>query len=251
MKMRRAILSLLAMLFGCTVVSAQMRPEDTEVWEPEPPVVTPGLQATSSAPSDAIVLFDGRNLDAWTNATDGGAAGWKVHDGVVTVVKKEGDILSKEAFGSFQMHLEWCVPPMDECYTDQGRGNSGVYLQGMYELQILDSYKNRTYANGQAGSIYKQTPPLVNAMRAPGNWNSYDIIYTAPEFNEDGTYLTPPRVTVLHNGVLIQNNTEILGTTAYIGYPKVIPHGDGKIRLQAHGDRSPAISFRNIWIRRL
>lgn len=255
--MRKCLIAMLAATASAFVpvcmASAQdySRPEDTEIWEPKPPVVTPGNPFTDGAPSDAIVLFDGTNLDAWINAANGTPALWPVHDGIVTVDKKQGDILTKETFGSFQMHIEWCIPPMRDIYRDQGRGNSGIYLQGMYELQILDSYEQETYVNGQAGSIYKQTAPLVNAMRAPGEWNSYDIIYTAPVFNEDGTYQTAPRVTVLHNGVLIQNNTEILGTTAYIGLPKVIPHGDGRIRLQAHGDRSPGISFRNIWIRRL
>ncbi len=228
----------------------RMRPGMTEFWTPQPEVVTPGDASSSSAPSDAIVLFDGKDLSAW-ESTSNGPAGWYVHDGIVTVDKKAGDIRTKETFGSFQLHIEWCVPPMDASFTSQSRGNSGVYLQGMYEVQIMDSYKNETYVNGQAGSVYKQSPPLVNAMRAPGKWNSYDIIYTAPVFREDGTYLYRPRVTVLHNGVLIQNNTEILGTTEDIGLPRVKVHGDGPILLQSHGDPSPPISFRNIWIRRL
>lgn len=228
-----------------------MRPGMSEYWTPQPKIVTPGLQATSSAPSDAIVLFDGRDLSAWVNDKDGSPAGWNVHDGIVTVDKKAGDIRTKESFGSFQLHIEWCIPPMDAGFTSQSRGNSGVYLQNKYEIQVLDSYQNDTYVNGQAGSVYKQTPPLVNAMRAPGEWNVYDIIYTAPVFKEDGTYLYQPRVTVLHNGVLVQNNTLIQGTTEYIGFPKVVPHGDGPILLQSHGDPSPGISYRNIWIRRL
>ena len=133
----------------------------------------------------------------------------------------------------------------------QLRGNSGVFLQGMYEVQILDNYQNETYVNGQAGSIYKQTPPLVNAMNKPGVWNTYDIIYTAPTFKKDGTYRTPPRVTILQNGVLLQNNTLIQGTTPYVGFPDVIEHGAGPIGLQDHGDESAPISFRNIWIREL
>ena len=140
---------------------------------------------------------------------------------------------------------------MPENFKSQSRGNSGVYMQGKYEIQVLDSFGNETYVNGQAGSVYKQTPPLVNAMRAPGEWNVYDIIYTAPVFKADGTYLYRPRVTVIHNGVVVQNNTEILGTTEYIGFPKVQEHGDGPILLQSHGDPSPAISYRNIWIRKL
>ena len=222
----------------------------TEFWTPQPEIVVPGDQATSSAPSDAIVLFDGKDLSAWESRSHT-PAGWYVHDGIVTVDKKAGDIQTKESFGSFQLHIEWCVPPMDASFTSQSRGNSGVYLQGMYEVQVMDSYKNETYANGQAGSIYKQSPPLVNAMRAPGEWNTYDIIYTAPVFKQDGSYLYKPHVTILHNGVLIQNNTEILGTTEYIGLPRVQQHGDGPILLQSHGDPSPPISFRNIWLRKL
>ncbi|MBR4756616.1 MAG: DUF1080 domain-containing protein [Bacteroidales bacterium] len=228
-----------------------MRAQMSEYWTPQPKIVVPGDQATAAAPSDAIVLFDGKDLSAWESSNKGAEIGWKVHDGVVTVNKKAGNIQTKESFGSFQLHIEWCVPPMGDEYKSQSRGNSGVYLQNMYEIQILDSFENETYVNGQAGSVYKQTPPLVNAMRKPGEWNVYDIIYTAPIFKEDGTYLYRPRVTVIHNGVLIQNNTEILGTTEYIGFPRVVKHGDGPILLQMHGDPSPAISFRNIWIRRL
>ena len=226
-----------------------MRPGMTEFWTPQRKVVTPGDIKTNSAPSDAIVLFDGKNLDAWHNG-NGGAAEWIVKNGVVTVDKTKGDIVTRKNFGSFQLHLEWCVPA-DINGEGQGRGNSGVFLQDKYEVQILDCYKNETYINGMTGSIYKQTPPQVNAMRKPGEWNVYDIIYTAPVFKEDGTYLYRPRVTVIHNGVVLQNNTEILGTTEYIGIPKVVPHGDGPIRLQMHGDPSKGISFRNIWIREM
>ena len=141
--------------------------------------------------------------------------------------------------------------PEDIEGESQLRGNSGVYMQDKYEVQILDNYKNETYVNGMAGSIYKQTPPLVNAMRKPGEWNVYDIIYTAPVFKEDGTYLYPPKVTVIQNGVVLQNNTTILGTTEYIGFPHVAKHGAGPIRLQMHGDPSKGISFRNIWIREM
>jgi hypothetical protein len=221
----------------------------TEFWTPQRKVVTPGDIKTNSAPSDAIVLFDGKNLDARHNG-NGGAAEWIVKNGVVTVDKTKGDIVTRKNFGSFQLHLEWCVPA-DINGEGQGRGNSGVFLQDKYEVQILDCYKNETYINGMTGSIYKQTPPQVNAMRKPGEWNVYDIIYTAPVFKEDGTYLYRPRVTVIHNGVVLQNNTEILGTTEYIGVPRVVPHGDGPIRLQMHGDPSKGISFRNIWIREM
>lgn len=226
-----------------------MKPGMSEYWTPQPKVVTPGDIKTNSAPSDAIVLFDGKDLSAWTNS-EGGPAEWRVHDGIVTVDKSKGDIRTKEKFGSYQLHLEWMVPK-NISGDSQARGNSGVYMQGQYEIQILDCYKNETYVNGMTGSVYKQTPPLVNAMRAPGEWNVYDIIYTAPVFKEDGTYLYRPRVTVIQNGVVLQCNTEILGTTEYIGFPRVVKHGDGPILLQSHGDPSPAISFRNIWIRKL
>ncbi|MBR5812060.1 MAG: DUF1080 domain-containing protein [Alistipes sp.] len=257
--MKKILLSLAAL--GVTLgVSAQqakeypkpeaMRPAMTEFWTPQPKVVTPGDIKTNSAPSDAIVLFDGKDLSAWKSSRTGGEADWKVHNGIFTVDKTKGDIETKEHFGSFQLHIEWCVPK-NITGTSQGRGNSGVFLQGMYEVQILDNYQNETYANGQAGSIYKQIIPLANAMRKPGEWNVYDIIYNAPVFNEDGSYRTPPTVTVIQNGILLINNYTIRGTTEYIGHPRVVKHGDGPIRLQMHGDPSEAISFRNIWLRKL
>jgi hypothetical protein len=257
--MKKILLSLaaLSVAFG---VSAQqtkeypkpeaMRPAMTEFWTPQPKVVTPGDIKTNSAPSDAIVLFDGKDLSAWKSSRTGGEADWKVHNGIFTVDKSKGDIETKEHFGSFQLHIEWCVPK-NITGTSQGRGNSGVFLQGMYEIQILDNYQNETYANGQAGSIYKQIIPLANAMRKPGEWNVYDIIYNAPVFNEDGSYRVAPTVTVIQNGVLLINNYTIRGTTEYIGHPRVVKHGDGPIRLQMHGDPSEAISFRNIWLRKL
>lgn len=225
----------------------KMSPGMSEYWTPQPKVVTPGT--ANSAPSDAIVLFDGKDLSAWEN-TKGEAAGWNVHNGIVTVNKKAGDIQTKRKFENFQLHIEWCVPE-GITGTSQARGNSGIFLQGHYEVQVLDCYNNETYVNGSTGSIYKQTPPLVNAMRKPGEWNVYDIIYSAPVFKEDGTYRIPPRVTVLQNGILLQNNTTILGNTEYIGFPVVEKHGAGPIRLQAHGDPSAPISYRNIWIRDL
>lgn len=226
-----------------------MTPGMSEYWTPQPKIVTPGDIRTNSAPSDAIVLFDGKNLSAWEHA-NGDPAKWTVHNGVFTVNKESGDIQTKQKFDNFQLHLEWCVPKKITGES-QARGNSGVFLQGKYEVQILDCYNNETYVNGQTGSIYKQTPPLANAMRKPGEWNVYDIIYSAPIFKEDGTYRVPPRVTVIQNGVVLQNNTTILGTTEYIGFPKVVPHGAGPIILQSHGDPSEPISFRNIWLREL
>ena len=227
----------------------QMTPGMSEYWTPQPKIVTPGDIKTNSAPSDAIVLFDGKDLSAWEN-TKGEPAQWTGHDGVFTVNKKTGDIQTKQKFDSYQLHIEWCVPE-NITGTSQARGNSGIFMQGMYEVQVLDCYNNETYVNGQTGSIYKQTPPLANAMRKPGEWNVYDIIYNAPVFKEDGTYRVPPRITVIQNGVVLQNNTTILGTTEYIGFPKVIPHGAGPIILQSHGDPSEPISFRNIWLREL
>lgn len=239
-----------------TTMSAQdknkMTHEMTEFYSPEPPVVTPGTEIKGggfTAPSDAIVLFDGKDLSKWEN-TKGGPAEWKVKDGVITVDKSKGDIQTKDKFNDFQLHIEWRVPKDIEG-SDQLRGNSGIYLQGMYEVQVLDNYNNKTYVNGMAGSIYKQTAPLANAMRKPGEWNVYDIIYTAPTFKADGTYRTRPHVTVIQNGVILQNNTEILGTTEFIGLPRTVKHGAGPILLQAHGDKSQPLSFRNIWIRNL
>ena len=256
--MKNFTLLLLALAAGSVTANAQekkspeqmpMRPEMTEYWTPQPKHVVPGNRATQSAPSDAIVLFDGKDLSKWEN-TKGGAAGWRVHDGVMTVEKSTGDIQTKQKFGSYQLHIEWCVPKDIEG-TSQARGNSGVYMQGKYELQVLDNYENETYVDGMVGSIYKQYPPLVNPDRKPGEWNAYDIIYTAPVFKADGSYMYRPRITVLLNGVLVQNNVEILGTTEYIGLPRCVQHGDGPILLQAHGDKSKPISYRNIWIRPL
>ncbi len=234
---------------------AQMKPEMTESWEPEVKVITPG--ANNAAPSDALVLFDGKNLEQWVSVNDPQKpAQWTVANGVFTVKKGTGNIQTKESFQDYQLHIEWQIPAKITG-TGQGRGNSGLFLASIgagdagYELQIVDSYNNRTYANGQAGSIYKQTRPLINAMRKPGEWNVYDVIFTAPRFKEDGSLFSPARVTAFHNGVLIQNNTEIKGPTVYIGLPEYKAHGKAPIKLQDHGDPSEPISFRNIWIRSL
>jgi len=234
---------------------AKPGPKDTEVWEPVPPVVTPG--ATNSAPpSDAIILFDGTNLDQWVSTKDKSPAGWSVANGVVTVVKTAGNIETKRSFRNYQLHLEWRIPT-EVTGTDQARGNSGLFLaatgpgDGGYELQILDSYNNKTYVNGQAASIYKQGIPLANAMRKPGEWQVYDVIWTAPTFNADGTVKTPAYVTAFHNGVLVQNHFELKGETLYIGKPEYKKYDTAPIKLQAHGDPSPPISFRNIWVRDL
>lgn len=227
-----------------------MRPGMTEVFEPEVPVIQPGIK-DSDAPSDAIVLFDGSNIDKeWTDAR-GNPTKWIIQDGALVCVKGSGVIKTKRQFGSMQLHIEWKTPS-EVSGSGQGRGNSGVYLQELYEVQVLDSYDNKTYRNGQAGSIYKQWAPLVNVSRKPGEWQSYDIIYTAPTFNPKDTtaYLTPPHVTVLHNGVLIQNNVIIRGPTQYIGIPEytIQVHGPKSLILQDHGN---PVAFRNIWVREL
>jgi Domain of Unknown Function (DUF1080) len=232
------------------------KPEDTEVWSPEPAVVTPG-KTTSDAPSDAIVLFDGKNLDQWVLTKDRTTpADWLVHDNIVTVNKSSGNIETKKLFTNYQLHIEWRIPA-DITGTSQARGNSGVFLASLgkgddgYELQVLDSYKNKTYVNGMAGSIYKQFIPLANAAKPPGEWETYDVIWTAPVFNADGTLKSPARATVFFNGVLVENNVELLGATLYIGKPSYKAHGPAPIKLQAHGDKSEPLSFRNIWVREL
>ncbi|MDQ3395242.1 MAG: DUF1080 domain-containing protein [Bacteroidota bacterium] len=220
-------------------------PKLTEVWKPVPKVVAPGAESRLP-PSDAIVLFDGKDLSKWQSA-DGSAPKWEVKDGAFTVKKGTGDIQTKDGFHDMQLHIEWRSPAEIKA-EGQSRGNSGIFLQSNYELQVLDSYNNPTYSNGQAGSIYKQTMPLVNAARKPGEWQTYDIIYKAPEFNGEALK-TPATVTVFHNGVLIQHNTVIKGTTPYIGLPQIVPHADKMpLKLQDHGD---AVSYRNIWIREL
>lgn len=219
------------------------KPEATEYMDPEIRVVTPG-----AVPSDAIVLFDGKNLEQWESTKDGSAAKWKVEDGVMTVVGGAGGISTKKLFGDCQLHIEWRSPNEGDDRKGQGRGNSGVFLQGIYEVQVLNSYQNRTYRNGQAGSIYKQTPPLVNVTSKQGDWNVYDIIYTAPKFTINGGIDTPAYVTVIHNGVIVQNHTKIQGVTNYIGQPTNPVHGKAPIHLQDHGN---AVSFRNVWIREI
>lgn len=255
--MHKKTLATVAAVALSATLFAQTKPEDTEVWEPVPAVVTPG-KINTDAPSDAIILFDGKTLDQWVAVKDPSQpAGWKVSGGSMTVEKGTGNIQTKRSFTNYQLHIEWRVPK-DITGTGQGRGNSGLFLASTgpgddgYELQILDNYNNKTYVNGQAGSIYKQTPPLANANKKPGDWQTYDVIWTAPKFNADGSVQSPARVTVLFNGVLVQNNTELQGPTKYIGkasYEK--PHGACPIKLQAHGDKSEPLSFRNIWIREL
>ena len=252
----------LSLLFSVSIVEAQtyssippkespmpMKPEMTEIWEPEVEVVAPA-KVLGDAPSDAVILFNGKNLDQWVSQNDNTKpAPWKIVDNDhMEVVPGSGGISTKMKFGDCQLHIEFSAPDKVESES-QGRGNSGLFLQNRYELQILDSYNNRTYRNGQAGSIYKDHAPLVNAMRGPLEWNTYDVIYRAPRFKENGRLDAKATITVLHNGVLVQNNAVINGITYYIGlhdYPE--PHGDDVISLQDHGNKT---QFRNIWLRKL
>ncbi len=222
-------------------------PEATEIWEPKPKVVSLN---NNKVPSDAIVLFNGKNLDEWISAKDSTAANWTINkDGSMTVKDKTGDIQTKRNFGSVQLHIEWSSPvPVKE--SGQHRANSGVYLQNRYEIQVLDNNDNDTYVNGQVGSLYKQAIPLAKASVPSGEWNSYDVIFHAPEFDVSGVKTKSATITVLHNGVLIQDHFELLGTTEYIGWPKNTAHGPAPIKLQDHGDFS-GVSYRNIWVREL
>jgi hypothetical protein len=222
-------------------------PESTEVWEPQPKIVTTG--EPGAPPSDAIVLFDGKNLDEWISVEGDAPAKWTLKDGTFTVAPGTKDIKTKKQFGDLQLHVEWRSPAVtDPSKVSQGRGNSGIFLQEKYEVQVLDNYENKTYSNGQAGSIYKQHIPLANACKKPGEWQTYDIIYTAPRFNDDGRVIAPAYVTVIHNGVLLQNHVALWGSTQYIGFPLYEKHGKGPLRLQDHGN---LVSYRNIWVREL
>ena len=256
----RSLIALLLLGISSALFAQQPapKPEDTEVWTPEPKVVTPGATPTA-APSDAIILFGGKNLDEWVSASEkdrGAPAKWTVANGIVTVEKTAGNIETKRTFKNYQLHIEWKVPE-NVTGTGQARGNSGVFLASTgpgdagYELQVLDNYNNKTYVNGQAGSIYKQAIPLANPNRKPGEWQTYDIAWTAPTFNADGTLKSPAYVTVFFNGVLVQNHFELKGETRYIGAPFYKSFDGAPIKLQAHGDPSPPLSFRNIWVRDL
>jgi len=251
-----AIIFLAAIALISAVAPAQ---DDRARWEPEPALVA--TPEGGAPPADAIVLFDGTNLDQWMRLEDGGPARWEIADGAATVTPETGHIRTRQAFGSLQLHLEWRPTDVIDG-SSQSRGNSGVFLHSQFEVQILDSWENATYVNGQAGSVYLQYPPLVNASRPPGEWQSYDIIFTAPEFDGD-ELATPAFVTVFQNGVLVQNRVEIRGAT-HTPEPeyaaRCIPYGSkgeasrrdctGKMPLilQDHGQ---VVSFRNIWLREL
>src|SRR6185369_91165 len=240
------LLSLISIAaFAQTTPRESLEPKVTEVWDLKPNKITPGAKP-GEAPSDAIILFDGKDLSKWSTLT-GGDAKWEVKDGVMTIAKGAGDIKSKQTFGDIQLHVEWRTPS-EIVGEGQGRGNSGIFLQEKYELQVLDSYESPTYTNGQAGSIYKQAIPLVNACLKPGEWQTYDVIYTAPRFSDNGHIIFPAYITVIHNGVLVQNHTPIIGPTEYRGFPVYQPHGKASIKLQDHGN---PVSYRNIWVREL
>jgi Domain of Unknown Function (DUF1080) len=267
MHRRRAILagvSALAAIEVCSKSIAQEQPKvgfkDTPMlpggkWHvhdgdrPRPPVITPGTCSTEQgpgrAPSDGVVLFDGKDLSHWRGRR-GRPADWKVEEGAMVVKPGAGEISSKEEFGDCQLHLEFAAP-VPARGRDQGRGNSGLMFFGRYEIQVLDSFENVTYADGQAAAIYGQFPPLVNASRPPGQWQDYDIVFTSPRFKADGTLDSPAYVTMLHNGVLVHNHREVIGAMAYRAVGKYTPHGTkGPILLQDHGN---PVRFRNIWVR--
>ena len=250
MKRLRQTFCALAVMTGLFVNAQEVeptKPAATELYKPVPPKVTPGTNG--APPSDAIVLFDGSSLDKWISAVDSTEAKWTLNkDGSMTVKDRTGDIQTKQNFGSVQLHIEW-KSPAEVQGDDQNRGNSGIFLNGLYEVQVLDNNDNDTYVNGQVGSIYKQHIPLAMASVPTGKWNTYDIIYHAPDF-EKGQKVKSGTLTVIHNGVLVQDHVEIKGTTPYIGWPKNPPHGKGPLRLQDHGDNS-RVSFRNIWVREL
>lgn len=258
--MIRAVpLSLLVTVFACAPVLAQQNPnpvpKDPSEWKqhsltrPQPPVVTPGAMGSMMPPSDAVVLFDGKSLDGWRMVdTLLKPAGWKVVDGVMEVMPGTGSIRTRREFGDVQLHIEWMspTPPQGD---GQNRGNSGVFLMSRYEVQVLDSYHNTTYPDGQAGSIYGQFPPKVNATRPPGEWQAYDIVFHRPHFDAEGRLTVPARLTIFLNGVLIQEDQMVLGPTsnsirsAYLAHPGALP-----IQLQDHGQK---VRFRNIWVREL
>jgi hypothetical protein len=255
--MRRQIIPLFVFALAAipALAQQQMKPEETEIWQPVPPVVTPGTPS-SQPPSDAVQLFNGANEDEWVSAQDHTPANWVVADGLLTVNKHSGNIETKQRFEDYQLHVEFRIPA-DITGSGQARGNSGVFLASTgpgddgYELQVLDAYNNPTYVNGMGGSIYKQSPPLVNPARKPGEWQTYDVVWTAPRFKADGSLESPAYVTVFFNGVLVQNHFQLTGQTLYIGKPFYKAYDRAPIKLQAHGDASAPMSFRNIWVRPL
>lgn len=232
-----------------------MKHEQTEFYTPVPPVVTPA-KTNAEPPEGAIVLFDGKDLNNWVSANDNSkAAEWTVADGAFTVKPGAGNIETKQRFEDYRLHLEWREPVEDTTkHKGQDYGNSGLFLASLgkgdagYEIQILDSYQATTYSNGQCGSIYKQYPPLVNACRPPGQWQTYDIVWHAPKFNADSSLKSPATITAFQNGILIQDHAVLKGVTLYVGHPYYLKHGPSPIKLQDHHH---LVSFRNIWVRPL
>ncbi len=244
----RAGLFVAVLALGACAAQHAFRWDVHDMDRPRPPVVTPGAE-DRLPPSDAIVLFDGTDLSAW-QSRDGSDAPWKLEDGAMRVVQGSGDIQTRDAFGSCQLHIEWASPETVR-HKGQRRGNSGVFLMNLYEVQILDSYDNDTYPDGQAASIYAQAPPLVNASRKPGEWQTFDIIFHAPVF-KDGQVKKPATITVFHNGVLVHDHWEIQGRTRHNQRPSYQPHPERMpLRLQDHNDPGDQVRFRNIWIRPL
>ncbi len=245
--MRPTFPTLLAFLIASLAIAEELPPP--EAAESVPPVITAN---TGAAPSDAIVLFDGTNLDAWEPASASGHP-WKIEDGVMVVIPtpapaKPCDQKTKRSFGDVQLHIEFRTPAEIKG-SGQGRGNSGIHFMGLYEIQVLDSYNNPTHVNGQAGSIYKQHPPLANASRPPGEWQSYDVVFIAPRFAADGSLVSPARMTAFHNGVLVQHDAVLRGPTVWRGEPKYAPHA-ARLPIVLQDHRNP-VAYRNIWVREL
>ena len=235
MRVRRYVLAAGLIGAGLAVTAAEFK--SGIVW-PEPPVVTPGATA-ADPPSDAVVLFDGKDLSQWKNGEN-----WEIKDGYA--IARKSIISTKQPFGTCQLHVEFATPTQ-VTGTGQGRGNNGVFLMGRYEVQILDSYDNKTYFDGQCASIYKQTPPMVNACRKPGEWQTYDIIFEAPKFRDDGSVERPAFATVIHNGVLVVNHFELQGGTFWDKPPSYTKHAEKEpLQLYYHGNE---VKFRNIWLR--
>ena len=254
--MKNSFICSLLLISGFPVFSQEIakdytRPEATEIWEPKPRIVEPGKEF-NAPPSDAIVLFDGKNQAAWASSKDAGASQWELQNGIMITKTGAGNIQTKQKFGDCQLHIEFLMYPSDgsTVHGHLNEGNSGVYLQERYELQIYDSYHDasKIYVNGQCGTIYKQSVPLVNPTSKRGEWNTYDVYYTAPKFRYNGSVEQPAYVTVVQNGVLIINHFEIQGTIQHAGIPKYEPHGKASVMLQEHGAK---VGFRNIWIREL
>jgi hypothetical protein len=245
-----ALIAVIALIAAFSIVAVSQTLQELKPFDPpkkEPTVITPGAKP-GDPPSDAIVLFDGKDLSGWRSVRDGGDAKWQVREGYMEVMPRTGDIATKQEFGDCQLHIEWATPSVVKG-EGQGRGNSGIFLMDRYEVQVLDSYNNATYFHGQAGSIYKQHAPLVNASRKPGEWQSYDIIFTSPRFDEQGKVTRRARFTVIHNSVVIQNNAECYGNTWHDKPAVYIAHGPkGSLKLQDHGD---LVRYRNIWARPL